>query len=71
MFTGLAAFFAWLGTCQLVGAYRLNDPYAFIMIFFGASLMIMISAVMALGFVVRMHRAVRGGRRETDPETKD
>ena len=43
---------------MLVGAYRLKDPYSFIMTFFGASLMILISLVMVLGFVLRMRRAI-------------
>ena len=62
LLTGIACFFVYFGIAMLVGAYRLNDPYSFIMTFFGASLMILISVVMAMGFLaqmVRMRRAIR------------
>ena len=62
VFAVTALFFTGFGICQLIGAYRLGDPFSFIMAFFGASLMIMISMVMLLGFIVRMCRATQTGR---------
>lgn len=71
LLTGVACFFVYFGISMLVGAYRLKDPYSFIMTFFGASLMILISIVMAMGFLaqmVRMRRAVRSlENHEADP----
>jgi hypothetical protein len=71
LLTGIACFFVYFGFSMLVGAYRLKDPYSFIMTFFGASLMILISIVMAMGFLaqmVRMRRAIRSiENHETDP----
>ena len=62
LLTGIACFFVYFGIAMLVGAYRLNNPYAFIMTFFGSSLMILISVVMAMGFVAQMVRMRRASR---------
>jgi hypothetical protein len=66
LLTGIACFFVYFGISLLVGAYRLQNPFSFIMAFFGASLMILISAVMVMCFVVRMWR-VRARRRIRNP----
>lgn len=71
LFTLLAVFFTGFGVFQLVAAYRLDNPFAFIMAFFGASLMILISLVMTLGFLVRMRRVLRGDREADSPDTPD
>ena len=42
------------GILMLVSAYKLKDPYSFIMAFFASNLMILISATLVLGFVLRM-----------------
>jgi hypothetical protein len=68
LLTAVACFFACFGILLLVGAYGLKDPYAFIMTFFGASLMILISLVMAMGFVVRMHRVLQTGGCESNKD---
>jgi hypothetical protein len=62
LLTGFAIFFVYFGICLLLGAYQLNDPFSFIMTFFGASLMTLISVVMVLGFVLRMIGMIRPGR---------
>jgi hypothetical protein len=62
LLTAVACFFVCFGVLLLVGAYGLKDPYSFIMTFFGASLMILISLVMAMGFVMRMRRVLQAGR---------
>jgi len=61
LLTGIACFFACFGGSLLVASYGLGDPFSFIMTFFAASLMTLISLVMILGFVLRMRRAVRPG----------
>ena len=68
LLTGIAGFFLLFGVSLLVASYRLPDPFSFVMTFFAASLMILISAVMILGFVLRMRRAAR---READPPADD
>lgn len=62
LLTAAACFFVCFGVLLLVGAYGLEDPYSFIMTFFGASLMILISLVMAMGFVMRMRRVLQAGK---------
>lgn len=71
VFTGIAAFFTAFGTCQLYNAYRLGDPFSFIMSFFGSSLMIMISVVMVLGFIIRMRQAMRPGQQRDISDPSD
>lgn len=59
LLTGIAGFFVCFGITVLVASYDLGDPFSFIMTFFAASLMILISLVMVLGFVLRMRRALQ------------
>ncbi len=59
LLTGIACFFVWFGISLLVAAYGLNDPFSFIMTFFAACLVVLISAVMVAGFVLRMRFAAR------------
>lgn len=47
-------FFMAVGVDLLISAYRLNDPFSFIMVFFASNLMILISAALCLGFVLRL-----------------
>lgn len=51
---GVSGFFLYLGISVLRFAYRLNDPFNFILCFFASNLIIMISAVLLIGFVYRM-----------------
>lgn len=51
---GAGLFFMGFGFMVLSFAYQLNDPYSFIMTFFSASLIILISAVAVIGFVYRL-----------------
>ncbi len=55
----VGCFFIAFGILLLVSAYHQKDPYSFIMAFFGASLMILISATLVLGFVLRMVKAYK------------
>ena len=61
LFTGAAGFFLVFGISLLVGAYRLRTPAEFIMTFFAANLIILISAALGAGFIVSMYRRLRGG----------
>lgn len=58
-------FFLVFGIHVLVASYSLNDPYSFIMAFFASNLIILISATLILGFVIRM---IRVGRVTKDDE---
>jgi nitrogen fixation/metabolism regulation signal transduction histidine kinase len=62
LLTGIASFFVCFGISVLISAYRLNDPFSFIMTFFAANLMILISLVMVIGFVLRMWRVIQSAR---------
>lgn len=56
LLTAIAGFFLFFGISLLAAAYRLGDPYSFIMTFFAASLIILISLTMVIGFILRMWR---------------
>ena len=56
LLTGIACFFFVFGISLLVASYRLGNPFSFIMTVFAASLIILISGVMVVGFVYRMRR---------------
>jgi hypothetical protein len=51
--------FLTFGILMLISAYKLKDPYSFIMAFFASNLMILISATLVLGFVRRMVNVYR------------
>ncbi|MBW1781189.1 MAG: hypothetical protein JRL30_10665 [Deltaproteobacteria bacterium] len=52
-------FFLTFGIHILIAAYRLKDPYSFIMTFFASNLIILISATLIFGFVLRMVKVYR------------
>jgi hypothetical protein len=60
-------FFILFGVHVLIAAYELKDPFLFVMTFFASNLIILISAVLTLGFVIRL---VRSERKEEIPEEK-
>lgn len=65
LLTLAACFFLLFGIHVLISAYTLKDPYSFIMTFFASNLIILISATLLLGFVLRMIRVYRLSK-ETD-----
>jgi hypothetical protein len=71
LLTGLACFFVFFGISLLAASYRLGDPFSFIMTFFAASLIILISIVMVIGFVFRMRRVMLIGRSMNDHKVDD
>ncbi|QTA80811.1 Uncharacterized protein dnl_31240 [Desulfonema limicola] len=46
--------FMLFGIQILIAAYKLNDPFSFIMTFFASNLIILISAALMAGFVYKM-----------------
>ena len=47
-------FFLLFGINLLISAYQLNDPFSFVMTFFASNFIILISAALLLGFVMRL-----------------
>ena len=47
-------FFLLFGINLLISAYQLNDPFSFVMTFFASNFIILISAALLLGFVMRV-----------------
>jgi len=52
-------FFLAFGIHILIASYKLKDPYSFIMAFFASNLIILISATLILGFIIRMIRVYK------------
>lgn len=50
-------FFILFGVHVLIAAYQLKDPFLFVMTFFASNLIILISAVLTLGFAIRLFRS--------------
>jgi hypothetical protein len=62
-------FFILFGVYLLIAAYQLNDPFMFVMTFFASNLIILISAVLTLGFAIRLFRSER--KEEEPPEKRE
>jgi hypothetical protein len=52
----IEVFFLLFGIYLLVLAYHLTDPFVFIMTFFASNLVILISAVLLLGLVLKFRK---------------
>jgi hypothetical protein len=61
------SFFLLFGVHVLIAAYQLTDPFSFVMTFFASNLIILISAVLTLGFAIRLFRSER---KEEIPQEK-
>ena len=55
----ISVFFFVFGIDLIRGAYGLNDPFSFIMTFFAASFIILISLTLSLVFIIKMIRVYR------------
>jgi hypothetical protein len=55
----VASLFLVFGVQLLIAAYELPDPFSFIMTFFAASLIILISLALLAGFLLRLHSVYR------------
>ena len=53
----VGCFFLAFGILMLISAYKLENPYSFIMAFFASNFVILISSTLVLGFVLRMLKA--------------
>lgn len=53
----VSIFFLIMGVDLLIAAYGFTDPFTFVLVFFAASLMILISATLCLGFALRLKRS--------------
>ncbi len=59
----VGAFFLYYGIRLLISSYDLNDPFVFIMTFFAANFIILISATLIFGFAYRIVMAFRHSKR--------
>tara|TARA_B100000614_G_C14490267_1_gene470432 strand:+ start:551 stop:787 length:237 start_codon:yes stop_codon:yes gene_type:complete len=55
----VSVFFLLFGIDLLMAAYGFKDPFNFLMTFFAASFIILISLALALGFLIKMIRVWR------------
>jgi hypothetical protein len=56
--------FLLFGVHILIAAYRLNDPFSFIMTFFASNFIILISGAGAAGFLIRLVKS--NGNKESE-----
>jgi len=54
LFTLVGCFFLIFGIHLLISAYQLKNPFWFVMTFFASNLIILISAALLVGFIVRI-----------------
>ena len=66
----IGTFFLLFGVYLLIAAYHLENPYSFIMTFFASNLVILISAVLVLGFILRMIKVFKLTRMSEEKEGK-
>jgi hypothetical protein len=64
IFTLVGCFFLAFGIQLLISAYQLKNPFWFVMTFFASNLIILISAALLLGFIVRMVSSRKTSDRE-------
>ena len=57
--TLVSVFFLVFGIDLMSGAYSLNDPFSFMMTFFAASFVILISLTLIISFPIKMIRVYR------------
>lgn len=62
----LGSFFLLFGIHLLILAYRLNDPSWFIMTFFASNLIILISAALLVGFILRIVTVLKNPKKQED-----
>jgi Na+/alanine symporter len=60
----ISVFFILFGINLLYMAYQILDPFSFIMTFFASNLIILISAALLLGFILRIVESVKRERQE-------
>jgi len=55
----VSGFFLFFGIDMMVGSYSFNDPFSFMMSFFAASFVILISLTLFISFPIKMVRVYR------------
>lgn len=50
----MAAFFLYYGIGLFIAAYKLNDPFHFVMMIFASNLIILVNGTLLIGFIYRM-----------------
>jgi TRAP-type C4-dicarboxylate transport system permease small subunit len=60
----IAVFFILFGINLLYMAYQILDPFSFVMTFFASNLIILISAALLLGFILRIVEGLKRERQE-------
>ncbi len=61
----ISIFFTIFGIDLLIGAYSINNPFNFIMIFFSSSFIILISLTLLLGFIIKIVRMYKYLKKES------
>lgn len=64
--TLVSGFFLVFGVDLMIGSYSLNDPFSFMMTFFAASFIILISLTLTISFLIKMIRVYRQIHQQTD-----
>ncbi len=64
----VSIFFIIFGIDLLIGAYSINNPFTFIMIFFSSSFIILISLTLLLGFIIKIVRMYKYLKKERSPK---
>ncbi len=67
----LSIFFTIFGIDLLIGAYSINNPFTFIMLFFSSSFIILISLTLFTGFIIKMVRMYRFLKNAPNDQNKD
>ena len=67
----VSCFFIYFGIHILWAAYRLEDPFMFVMTFFASNFIILISVVMLIAFVYRMVRQGKTADGKVIPDESD
>lgn len=65
----VSLFFFLFGLDLMQGAYSLKDPFSFIMTFFAASFVLLISLALAVSFlikIIRVYRQVNGAENKNE-----
>ena len=62
----IGTFFLYYGIQLLISAYDLNDPFIFIMIFFAANFIILISGTLIFAFAYRIVMVIRQSKKSHD-----
>jgi TRAP-type C4-dicarboxylate transport system permease small subunit len=69
--TLLSGFFLVFGIELLIGSYSLKNPFSFIMTFFSASFIILISLALMITFVIKMIQVYRKLKSPADKLTQN